>query len=220
MSPSAAPEEAVERVLGARLIAVMRGFTPKQAVRAGKALATGGARVLEVSLVDPEAITSIGEMRRELGDECLVGAGTVLTKSQAEAALEAGADFLFSPGSEIGVLEAAQERGRLAIPGVLTPSEVSVALGLGMPLVKLFPAEPLGPAYLRQLLGPFPQLRAVPTGGIGTGNASAYMEAGAVALGAGTSLANPEWARTERYDLFEHAADQFLRCVADPKGAR
>jgi 2-dehydro-3-deoxyphosphogluconate aldolase/(4S)-4-hydroxy-2-oxoglutarate aldolase len=220
MSAHPAPEEAVARVLEVRLIAVMRGFTPGQAVRAGKALAAGGARVLEVSLVDPEAIASIGEMRRELGDECLVGAGTVLTESQAEAALEAGADFLFSLGLERGVLEAARERGRLAIPGVLTPGEVSVALRLGVPLVKLFPAEPLGPLYLRQLLGPFPQLRVVPTGGIGAGNASAYMEAGAVALGAGTSLADPEWARTERYDLFEHAAHRFLRCVADPKGAR
>lgn len=220
MRARATPEEVVERVQIVRLIAVMRGFAPEQAVRAGRALAAGGARVLEISLVDPEAITSIREMREEFDGGCLVGAGTVLTRCQAEAALEAGADFLFSPGFDKGVLEAARERGRLAIPGVLTPSEVSVALGLEIPLVKLFPAEPLGPAYLRQLLGPFPRLRTVPTGGIGTGNAAAYMEAGAVALGAGTSLANPEWARTERYDLFEHAANRFLRCVTDPKGAR
>ena len=201
------------------MIAILRSFTPEEAVRAGRALVDGGARVLEVSLVDPRASRSIEGLREELGAGCVVGAGTVITESGAEAALEAGADFLFSPGLNQRVIATAEARGALAIPGVLTASEVTSALALGARLMKLFPAEPLGPAYLKQMLGPFPDLRLVPTGGVGTGNAPAYLSAGAVAVGAGTSVANPAWAQEGRYELFEQAAVDFLRSLGDTKGA-
>ena len=215
----AEPEGVIERIIETRMIAILRGFTPEEAVRAGRALADGGARVLEVSLVDSQAPRSIEELREDLGAGCVVGAGTVITESAAEAALEAGADFLFSPGLNQGVVAAAEARGALAIPGVLTASEVTSALALGARLMKLFPAEPLGPAYLKQILGPFPDLRLVPTGGIGKANATAYLSAGAVALGAGTSVANPVWAREDRYELFDQAAADFLRSLGDAKGA-
>ena len=216
---TAAPEEVVERILETRMIAILRGFTPEEALRAGRTLADGGARVLEVSLVDPQAPRSIEGLREELDAGCVVGAGTVITESSAEAALEAGADFLFSPGLNQRVIAAAEARGALAIPGVLTASEVTSALAFGARLMKLFPAEPLGPAYLKQMLGPFPDLRLIPTGGVGTANAAAYLSAGAVALGAGTSVANPAWAREGRFKLFEQAAADFLRCLGDAKGA-
>jgi 2-dehydro-3-deoxyphosphogluconate aldolase / (4S)-4-hydroxy-2-oxoglutarate aldolase len=215
----AAPEEVAERILETRMIAILRGFTPEEAIRAGLALADGGARVLEVSLVDPQAPHCIDGLREELDGECVVGAGTVVTPSGAEAALEAGADFLFSPGLNQRVVAAAEARGALAIPGVLTASEITSALALGAQLMKLFPAEPLGPAYLKQLLGPFPDIRMVPTGGVDAANAAAYLNAGAVALGVGTSVANPAWAREGRYDLFEQAAADFLRSLGDTKGA-
>ena len=216
---TAAPEEVIERIIETRMIAILRGFTPEEAVRAGRALADGGARVLEISLVDPQAPRSIEGLREELGG-CVVGAGTVVTESAAVTALEAGADFLFSPGLNRRVIAAAEARGALAIPGVLTASEVTSTLALGARLMKLFPAEPLGPAYLKQMLGPFPDLRLVPTGGVGTANAVAYLSAGAVALGAGTSVANPEWAREGQYELFEQAAADFLLSLGDAKGAK
>jgi 2-dehydro-3-deoxyphosphogluconate aldolase/(4S)-4-hydroxy-2-oxoglutarate aldolase len=201
------------------MIAILRSFTSEEALQAGQALADGGARVLEVSLVDPQAPRSIAGLREELDGECVVGAGTVITESGAEAALDAGADFLFSPGLNHRVIEAAERRGALAIPGVLTATEVTSALALGARLMKLFPAEPLGPAYLRQMLGPFPDVRLVPTGGIGTNNAAAYLSAGAVAVGAGSSVANPAWAREARYELLERAAADFLRSLDEAKGA-
>ena len=216
---AAAPEEVVEWILKTRMIAILRGFTPEEAVPAGRALADGGARVLEVSLVDPQAPRSIEGLREELGAGCVVGAGTVITESGAEAALGAGADFLFSPGLNQRVVAAAEAHGALAIPGVLTASEVTSALALGAQLMKLFPAEPLGPAYLKQMLGPFPDIRLVPTGGVSAENAAAYLDAGAVALGAGTSVANPAWAHEGRYELFEQAAANFVRSLGDTKGA-
>jgi len=217
---TAAPEGVIERILKTRMIAILRGFTPEEALRAGRALADGGAGVLEVSLVDPQAPRSIEGLREELGGDCSVGAGTVITESGAEAALDAGAEFLFSPGLNQRVTAVAEARGVLAIPGVLTASEVTSALAHGAQLMKLFPAEPLGPSYLEQMLGPFPDVRLVPTGGIGTTNAAAYLSAGAVALGVGTSVANPAWAREGRYELFERAAADFLRSLDETKGAR
>jgi 2-dehydro-3-deoxyphosphogluconate aldolase/(4S)-4-hydroxy-2-oxoglutarate aldolase len=217
---TAAPEGVIERILKTRMIAILRGFTPEEALRAGRALADGGAGVLEVSLVDPQAHRSIEGLREELGGECSVGAGTVITESGAEAALDAGAEFLFSPGLNQRVTAVAEARGVLAIPGVLTASEITSALAHGAQLMKLFPAEPLGPSYVEQMLGPFPDVRLVPTGGIGTANAAAYLSAGAVALGAGTSVANPAWAREGRYELFERAAADFIRSLDETKGAR
>lgn len=215
-----APGDIIEQILETRVIAILRGFTPDQAVRAGHALAQGGARVLEVSLVDPQALRSIERLREELDGRCLVGAGTVLTESEAETALASGADFLFSPGLNREVISVAETNGALAIPGVLTASEITSALAVGTRLMKLFPAEPLGPNYLKQMLGPFPDVRLIPTGGVGATNAAAYLDAGAVALGAGSSIANPAWAREGRYELFKRAATDFLRSLGDPKGER
>ena len=218
-TPAVTPEDVINEILETRVIAILRGFTPEQAVRVGCALAEGGACVLEVSLVDPQAPLSIERLRENLGSRCPVGAGTVLTEAEAEAALAAGADFLLSPGLNRGVMAVAETHGALAIPGVLTASEITSALALGTPLMKLFPAEPLGPAYLKQMLGPFPNIRMIPTGGVSAANAASYLEAGAVAVGAGTSIANPAWAREGRYQLFESAAADFLRSLGDQKGA-
>lgn len=205
----------VEQILATRMVAVMRGFGPEQALKASRALIRGGVRVIEISLVDPQALSSIGLLREELDDSYPVGAGTVLTKSEAETALAARADFLFCPGLNPDVIAVAEAQGALAIPGVLTPSEVTSALVLGARLMKLFPAEPLGPGYLKQLMGPFPDVRMVPTGGISAANASAYLDAGAGALGTGSSVANPAWARENRYEFFERAAEEFVQSLND-----
>jgi 2-dehydro-3-deoxyphosphogluconate aldolase/(4S)-4-hydroxy-2-oxoglutarate aldolase len=215
---TAASEDVIRQILETRVIAILRGFTSDEVVRTGHALAEGGACVLEVSLVDSQALRSIERLREELGGRCVVGAGTVLTEAEAEAALAVGADFLFSPGLNRGVIAVAETQGTLAIPGVLTASEITSALTLGTPLMKLFPAEPLGPGYLKQMLGPFPDIKLIPTGGVSTANGATYLDAGAVALGAGTSIANPGWAREGQYELFERAAGEFRRSLGDPRG--
>lgn len=215
-----AAEDVVEQIRATRMVTVMRGFTPEQVLKASRALVRGGVRVVEVSLVGPQVFTSIERLREELDDSYPVGAGTVLTKSEAEDALAAGADFLFSPGLNPGVIAIAEARGALAIPGVLTPSEITAALALGVKLMKLFPAEPLGPGYLKQLMGPFPDVHMVPTGGVSIANAADYLDAGAVALGTGSSVANPAWAQENRYELFENAAAEFIRTLTDSKGGQ
>ncbi len=206
--------EVVDLVVRTGLIAILRGFSPDQASRAGQALVRGGARVVEVSLVDPDALASIRVLRQEVDDSCAVGAGTVLNVSEAESAIEVGADFLFSPGLNAEVLRIAEANKVLAIPGVLTPTEITRALAWRSPLVKLFPAAPFGPDYLRQLLGPFPNLKVVATGGIGASNAASYLAAGAVAFGVGSSIAKPRWAEAGAYERFEQAARDFIQSLA------
>jgi 2-dehydro-3-deoxyphosphogluconate aldolase / (4S)-4-hydroxy-2-oxoglutarate aldolase len=146
ITPNQPPEHVEEAILTARLIAILRGFTSYEAQKAMAALAAGGVRILEVSLVDPDALKTIRLLRSNNSvSEFVIGAGTVLTSVQATSAIEAGADFLFSPGLNATILAMARKHGILAIPGVLTPSEITVACELDVPLVKLFPAEPLGP---------------------------------------------------------------------------
>lgn len=184
-----AAESVEERLRTEQLVAVLRAPSVKTAVVAGRALAQGGVRAIEVAFTTPGAAGAIEQLCDD--SELIVGAGTVLSRAQALQALDAGAQFLISPGLVPEVLDVAEEREALAIPGVLTPTEVAAATRRAK-IVKLFPASLGGRSYLRALLGPFPGLRVIPTGGVNAGNACDWLEAGAFALGAGSDLCPPE----------------------------
>jgi 2-dehydro-3-deoxyphosphogluconate aldolase/(4S)-4-hydroxy-2-oxoglutarate aldolase len=169
-----------------RLIAIVRLDDAATAVDAARAVVAGGVRILEFSLVREASTAALAEVAREL--DAVVGAGTVLTVADAERAVAAGAAFLISPGLAPEVAAWARDRDLLYIPGAFTPTEVIAA---GPPLVKLFPAARLGPAYVADLLGPLPSLRLVPTGGVDATNAPDFLAAGAAAVAVGSSLVNP-----------------------------
>jgi 2-dehydro-3-deoxyphosphogluconate aldolase/(4S)-4-hydroxy-2-oxoglutarate aldolase len=135
----------------------------------------------------PSAARAIEKLRVE-HPAALVGAGTVRTLSELEAAAAAGAQFLVAPGLNPDLLDAARKLGLLFVPGIFTASEIDLALRMGVELLKLFPAEPQGPGYLASLLQPFPDARMVPTGGVSAANAVGYLRAGAAALAMGSSL--------------------------------
>ncbi len=186
-----------------RFFAVLRAPTADLGLRAALAAHRGGARIIEVTLTVPEACKVIAALRKETPDT-LVGAGTVLSADEAARAMEAGAEFVVSPILDPDVVQCCRERGVYVVPGANTPTEIASALRLGVDLVKIFPADLLGgPAYLRALRGPFPHLRALPTGGIDLGNAAEYLNAGAAALGVSTALfpqealLNGDYARIE-----------------------
>jgi 2-dehydro-3-deoxyphosphogluconate aldolase/(4S)-4-hydroxy-2-oxoglutarate aldolase len=157
------------------------------AVAAAGAALDAGLVAVEITFTLPSAARAIEKLRASHPD-ALVGAGTVRTLAHLEDAVAAGAQFLVAPGLHPQLLEAAQRRGVLLMPGVFTASEVDVGLRLGASLLKLFPAEPSGPEYLAALLQPFPEARLVPTGGISAANARAYIKAGAAAVAMGSSL--------------------------------
>jgi len=146
-----------------------------------------GLEVIEVTFTVPNAARAIERLRHE-HPTALIGAGTVRTLTELEKAATAGAEFLVAPGLNPELVEAARMRGLPILPGVFTASEVDSAVRLGVEVLKLFPAEPLGPAYMSALLQPFPAAHLVPTGGITAANAGAYLEAGAVAVAMGSSL--------------------------------
>jgi 2-dehydro-3-deoxyphosphogluconate aldolase / (4S)-4-hydroxy-2-oxoglutarate aldolase len=180
----------LELLTRTRAFAVLRGISPAAMPELLGELAEGGLRAAEVSLSAPDGLEAL---RRAVAaaradDRVTIGAGTVRTVAQADAALAAGAQFLVAPGLATDVVARAAADDVLHLPGVMTPSEVDQALQAGAHAVKLFPAARLGPGYIRDLLGPFPALRIAAVGGVDAKNAAAFLAAGACCVGYGSSL--------------------------------
>jgi 2-dehydro-3-deoxyphosphogluconate aldolase/(4S)-4-hydroxy-2-oxoglutarate aldolase len=175
-----------ERLLHAGLVLILRLRDPDVALAAGEAMAEAGVRAVEVTAGVPGAVEVVAKLNAALaGSPVLLGAGTVLSADQAAEFVEAGARFLVSPVFDPRILEAAGRLGVPHVPAGFTPTEIFTAHRAGAPIVKLFPSGPVGPAYLSALLGPFPELRIMPTGGLTGESAVAFIRAGAVVVGVG-----------------------------------
>ncbi|WP_329074709.1 bifunctional 4-hydroxy-2-oxoglutarate aldolase/2-dehydro-3-deoxy-phosphogluconate aldolase [Streptomyces niveus] len=171
-----------------RLVAIVRGDDPDAALRTVLALVDEGIALVEVSLSGRDALGVIARARAALGPGAPLGAGTVLTAADAHSVHRAGADFVVTPAVCEGVT-AARELGLPVLAGVMTPTEIVAALRVGACAVKIFPAAQAGgPAYLRALQGPFPDVPFVPVGGVDAAAARAYLDAGALAVGIGSPL--------------------------------
>jgi 2-dehydro-3-deoxyphosphogluconate aldolase / (4S)-4-hydroxy-2-oxoglutarate aldolase len=182
-------ENAIRRIEEIGIVPVVRAANLDEARKAIDAICSGGIPVIEVTMTVPDAPVIIQELVRHYGTSVLTGAGTVTNRKQAEICLDAGAQFLVSPGLSVPVLQSAAKRGVLAIPGALTPTEVMAALDAGAQLVKIFPCGSAGgPKHIKALKAPFPSTRFIPTGGVNIANASEYFSAGAFALGVGADL--------------------------------
>ncbi len=173
------------------VVAVLRAPTAEAGIRATAALIAGGVTGIEITYSTPDAAAVIRAVRDEHGEGVYLGAGTVLEPDQAREAVEAGAEFLVSPGTEPTLAAAMLDTGVTVLSGALTPSEVMATVACGAHVVKLFPASLGGPAYLRALRGPFPRVSFVPTGGVDADNLADWLAAGAVAVGAGSDLCSP-----------------------------
>ena len=206
-----------QRLHDEQVLAVIRADSAASAVEAGRALAAGGVRALEVAFTTPDAPAAIRELAAD--DELLVGAGTVLSDAHAHAALDAGAAFLVSPSLVPAVLAVAREAGVLALPGALTPTEVVAAAELAE-VVKLFPASLGGVSYLKALLAPLPDLRIVPTGGVSASNAREWLAAGAFAVGAGGDLCPAELIADRRLDELTKRARSYRAALGGVEVAR
>ena len=181
-------QETLERV---GLIPVLRAPNAAQAHAIVKAMIAGGVTVVEVTMTVPGAIDVLKELKKEYGVKLLLGSGTVTTAAQAEATIEAGAEFVVSPSFHAAVVAKTRELGKVSIPGALTPTEVITAWNAGADYVKIFPCSAMGGAsYLKSLLAPFPHLKLIPTGGVTLQTAESFLQAGARALGVGSDLVN------------------------------
>ena len=209
-------EQSQKRIGELGIIPVVRAANSDEALQAVRAIHAGGISIVEITLTVPNASALISELAREYGDTLLVGAGTVLTHEQATECLDAGAEFLVSPGLSVPVLRAAQGRDKLAIPGALTPTEIMAASREGAQLLKIFPCESMGgPKYIKSLRGPFPAIKFIPTGGVSVANAADYFAAGSFALGIGSELVDLQALRRGELHNISDSCHKLLQVVSN-----
>ena len=180
--------DTLSRVLQTKIVAVVRAPSPDVVMDICKALADGGVDVLEITFTVPDALDLIRQVRDELGDRICLGAGTVLDPETCRAAILAGAEFIVSPTLNLDLIRLCKRYDKAVMPGAFTPTEILTAWEAGADIVKVFPADVGGPAYFKAIRGPLPQVRLMPTGGVNLDTARSFLDAGACALGAGSSL--------------------------------
>ena len=190
MSLAATAAAALQAILRARVVPIIRTASRDWAVQVAEVLAAAGLGVLEVTFTVPDAAAVIRGLRARF-PKVLIGAGSVTHGGIAQEAIDAGAQFLLSPSLAPGMVEVARRHGVLAVPGAFTPTEVVQALDGGAELIKIFPAEIGGPRHIRAILAPLPHARLLPTGGVTAENLGEWFRAGAAAVGIGGALVGP-----------------------------
>jgi 2-dehydro-3-deoxyphosphogluconate aldolase/(4S)-4-hydroxy-2-oxoglutarate aldolase len=211
--------EDLSRVLNSGIVAVIRSTSSEQLVEVARALYEGGVDVLEVTFTVPRALEIIAAVRKALGDKVLLGAGTVLDSETARAAFLAGAEFLVSPTVNLDVIKMGNRYDKLVMPGAFTPTEILTAWEAGAQVIKVFPADIGGPAYLKTLHGPLPQVRLLPTGGVNLNTIADFLKAGACAVGLGGALVEPKAVQTGDMARIKSLAQQYVEAVKKARAA-
>ncbi|MGP8269307.1 MAG: bifunctional 4-hydroxy-2-oxoglutarate aldolase/2-dehydro-3-deoxy-phosphogluconate aldolase [Terracidiphilus sp.] len=203
------------------LIPVLRASNAAQAHAVVKAMIAGGVSIVEVTMTVPGAVDLLKELKHEYGTQLLLGSGTVTTAAQAEATIEAGAEFVVSPSTHLEVIALTKAHKKISIPGALTPTEVITAWNAGADYVKIFPCSSMGGAsYLKSLLAPFPHLKLIPTGGVTLLTAESFLRAGARALGVGSDLVNLAAIDAGTPEIITEAARAYLKTIAQVRAAQ
>jgi 2-dehydro-3-deoxyphosphogluconate aldolase/(4S)-4-hydroxy-2-oxoglutarate aldolase len=203
----------LNQVLDAGIVGIVRSPDSRQLSEVARALVDGGVTVLEITLTVPNAIEVIREVRSALGERILLGAGTVLDPETARAAMLAGAEFIVSPTVNLETIELCRRYDKLVMPGAFTPTEILTAWEAGADIVKVFPADVGGPAYLRAVRAPLPQVRLMPTGGVDLQTAADFLKAGACCLGVGSQLVEPKAVAEGNFERIRDLARQFVAIV-------
>ncbi len=201
------------------LVPVVRASSAAEAMQAIEAIKAGGVNVLEITMTVPGAMKVIEKVADKYGSEVLVGAGTVLDPETARSCLLAGAQFIVSPALNLATIELCHRYSAPVAPGVLTPTEVITAWSAGVDFVKVFPCGSVGGAsYVKNLKGPFPQVKIIPTGGVSLTTAADFIKAGATALGVGTDLVDVKAIREGNAQIVTERARQFVDIVRQARG--
>ncbi|MGE4284639.1 MAG: bifunctional 4-hydroxy-2-oxoglutarate aldolase/2-dehydro-3-deoxy-phosphogluconate aldolase [Clostridia bacterium] len=208
----------IEKIQKTGIVSIVRGIDEAKIDNTVKALYDGGIRAIEITLDTPGALRMIEKVKIEYEKSMTVGAGTALDPETARAAILAGADFILSPTLSVSMIEMCNQYSKLAVPGVLTPTEILTAWKAGAQIVKVFPARAFGPAYIKDIKGPLSQVQVMPVGGIFLDNASDFIKSGAIALGIGSELVNRRWVEEDEYDKITQMAQAFLEKVNSVRG--
>ena len=213
-------ERQLQQVLDSGIVAVVRASDSQQLVEVVRALADGGVTVVEITMTTPGALEVIREAKKTLGDRVLLGAGTILDTETARAALLAGAEYLVSPALNLDVIRLCQRYSKLVMPGAFTPTEILAAWEAGADIVKVFPAEVVGPPFFKAMQGPLPQIRLMPTGGVDLTTAASFLKAGACCLGIGGQLVEPAAVARRDFDRLRDLAKQYVQIVQQTRAAK
>ncbi len=203
----------LKRLIDGRVIAVVRLNSGDQLIQVAQALKDGGITAIEFTIPTPGALDMIKQASAHFGDEVIMGAGTVLDPETARAAILAGAQFIVTPALNLKTIELCHRYGKPIVPGALTPTEILSAWEAGADMVKLFPADAMGPAYIKAVLAPLPQIRLAPTGGISSDNAAKYLQAGATALGVGGRLVDKDAVARRDWGMLRSEAEKLMAAV-------
>jgi 2-dehydro-3-deoxyphosphogluconate aldolase/(4S)-4-hydroxy-2-oxoglutarate aldolase len=206
-------ESQLQQVLDGGIVAVVRSQDSQQLVEVVRALADGGVTVAEITMTVPNALDVLRQARQALGDRVLLGAGTILDPETGRAALLAGAEYIVAPTVNVDVIRLCQRYNKLVMPGAFTPTEVLTAWEAGADIVKVFPAEVVGPAFFKAVRGPLPQIRMMPTGGVDLTTAASFLKAGACCLGIGSQLVEPAAVAARNFDRIRDLARQYVEIV-------
>lgn len=211
-------EQILKKLLEVGICPVVRASSPELAIKATEAVCVGGIPVVEVTMTVPGAIEVIAELAKTRGNEILVGAGTVLDADTAKRCIDAGAEFIVSPGFDFDTVQLVKREGKVIMAGALTPTEVITAWKSGADFVKVFPCGNVGgPKYLKALKGPLPQVPMVPTGGVNLNTAADFIKAGAAALGIGGDLVSSAALKAGDFATITETARQFVSIVRETR---
>ncbi|MCH7859687.1 MAG: bifunctional 4-hydroxy-2-oxoglutarate aldolase/2-dehydro-3-deoxy-phosphogluconate aldolase [Candidatus Marinimicrobia bacterium] len=202
-------QERLAQLLDRKVIAVIRMTDTDRLMDVIAAIQKGGVEWIEITMVVPDAIDVLKEVSQR-GGSAVIGAGTILDPETARLAILAGAEFIVSPILNLEVIKLAHRYDRLAIPGAFTPTEILTAWEAGADVVKVFPATALGPAFIKDVQGPLPQVKLCPTGGVTVENAGEFIAAGAACVGVGTDLLDKAAIAEGRYELLTRRAEQLV----------
>ncbi|HLW64247.1 MAG TPA: bifunctional 4-hydroxy-2-oxoglutarate aldolase/2-dehydro-3-deoxy-phosphogluconate aldolase [Gemmataceae bacterium] len=203
----------LQRMLDAGIVAVVRSPDSRQLLEVAKALTDGGVNVMEITFTVPNALEVIRQVQQVLGDRILLGAGTVLDPETARAAILAGTEFIVAPTLNLEVIRLCHRYDKLVLPGAFSPTEILAAWEAGADIVKVFPADVLGPAFFKAMRGPLPQIRLMPTGGVDLNSAAEFLKAGACCLGIGNQLVDPQAVANGDFGRIRELARKYVDVV-------
>lgn len=210
--------EIVQQIESTGVVAIIRASGSEELIDVVNALREGGLTCIEVTMTTPNALEVIARARRQVGETAAIGVGTVLDPETARAAIMAGAQFVVAPILDLQTIETCRRYSVPVIPGAFTPTEIVRAWQAGADFVKVFPTSSVGAKYIRDIRGPLPQIKLIPTGGIDLQNAAEFIKAGATALGTGSSLVSPDLVKRRDFAGIKSAAASWLECVRKARG--
>ena len=199
-------DAALELVLSSKVITVIRMSDTEKLARVVEAVKAGGVRAIEITMTTPSALEIIAAMAKKKAPDVLIGAGTVLDPETAVQAIHAGADFIVSPVTNPAMITVCRRYDKLVAPGAFSPTEILTAWQSGADIVKVFPATSVGPKYFKDIQGPLPQVRLMPTGGVSLENAREFIASGACCVAIGTALLDKKAIDAGNWDVLTQKA--------------